>query len=181
MSAGQWVALALAALVTFGMVGAYNRLVSLRQAIGKAWLLVREVLSIRGEAANALVLALREPLAHEHGALDALLAAEAQLRSAADALGGRPVAGPLCAPLVAAEAVMASACARLLALLDLHADLGADPVVAPHAALLADTQPRLVFARQLFNDAAQAYDAAASQFPTRLLTRLFGFASAGRI
>jgi LemA protein len=44
-----------------------------------------------------------------------------------------------------------------------------------------EREPRLAFARQLFNDAAQTYDAALVQFPTRLLVRLFGFGPAGRL
>ena len=181
MSDGQIALLALAAVLVFWMVGAYNRLVALRSAIGSAWLLVGEVLAKRGDAVNALVLALREPLADEHGALDALLAADAQIRAAADALRANPVAAPPAAALVAAEAAMASASSRVLALLDQHRELRADVVVAPHAALIGDSQARLIFARQLFNEAAQAYNAAARQFPTRLLTRLYGFGTAGRI
>ena len=46
---------------------------------------------------------------------------------------------------------------------------------------LEELEPRLGFARQLFNDAAQAYNDAARQFPTRLLTHLFGFGTAGRL
>ncbi len=44
---------------------------------------------------------------------------------------------------------------------------------------LQDAQGRLDFARQAFNDAAQAYNAAVVQFPTRLLGPLFGFVPAG--
>ena len=181
MTNGQMAALAAAAVLVFWMLGAYNRLVALRAAIGQAWQLVGDVLGKRGDAAHALVLALRAPLAHEQGALDALLAAEARVREAAAALGVRPVSAGLSAELAAAEAAMASAAARVLALLDQLGSVREDPAVAPHAALLAGGHPRLVFARQLFNEAAQAYNAAAHQFPTRLLTQLYGFGSAGCI
>jgi len=87
----------------------------------------------------------------------------------------------LAAALVAAEAAMASAASRVLALLAQQPEVGAGEAVAKHAAVLQDTAARLTFARQLFNDASQAYNAAARQFPTRLLTKLVGFGTAGRI
>jgi len=174
-------AVAVAAISFFWMVGAYNRLVELRNAIGDAWQMVDEVLKKRGEAIAAITAALREPLADEHGALDALLAAEHQVRAAADALGGRPVMAPLAAEVQAAEALMASAASRVLALLEQHPALKSSDEVAPPAAVLTDAGHRLAFARQIFNDAASAYNAAARQFPTRLLTRLYGFGTAGRL
>ena len=181
MSNEQIGLLAAVAVLAFWMVGAYNRLVELRNQIGAAWQLVDEVLKKRGEAAIALVTALRGPLAAEQGALDALLTAQAQVRAAADALGGRPVMNSLAGALVQAEAAMSSAASRVLALLDQQAELRADATIAPNAAVLRDSASRLAFARQLFNDQALAYNAAARQFPTRLLTRLFGFGTAGRI
>jgi LemA protein len=181
MSSSQIAVLAIAAVLVFWMVGAYNRLVALRSAIGSAWQQVDEVLKKRGEAIAALVAALREPLAAEQGALEALLAAERQVRSAADALGARPVMATLAAALLATEAAMASAASRVLALVAQQPEIGGGETVAPHAAVLQDSAARLAFARQIFNDASQAYNGAARQFPTRLLTRLFGFGTCGRI
>jgi len=181
MSDTQIAVLAAAAVLVFWMVGAYNRLVALRNAIGSAWQQVDEVLRSRGEAIPRLVAALRQPLAAEQGALDALLAAERQVRSAADALGARPVMASFAAAFVGAESAMASASARVLALVAQQPELGASAEVAPHRSVLEQTSGRLAFSRQLFNDAAGAYNAAARQFPTRLLTRLYGFGTAGRI
>ncbi|MDP3082787.1 MAG: LemA family protein [Rubrivivax sp.] len=181
MSTGQIIALVIAAVLVFWMVGAYNRLVALRNEIGRAFQQVDERLLQRGAAVAPLVAALREPLAAEQGALDALLAAQAQVRSAADALKARPVEAQLAAALVAAEAAMGSAASRLLALLDQHPALRDDETIAPHVGSLRDGDGRLVFMRQHFNDAALAYNEAAHQFPTRLLTRWFSFGAAGRL
>ncbi|MDH5340502.1 MAG: LemA family protein [Rubrivivax sp.] len=48
-------------------------------------------------------------------------------------------------------------------------------------AALNQAAARLDFARRTFNEASQAYNEAAQEFPTRLLTRLYGFGAAGRI
>lgn len=181
MSAGQLAVVLVAAVLVFWMLGAYNRLVSLRNAIGTAWQQVDAALAHRAAAVSPLVAALRVSLADEGAALDALLTGHAQVAAAADALRVRPVLAEPAAALVGAEAAMVSASTRVLALLDLHPTLRDGPEVAPHAAALREAQPRLAFARQLFNEAVQAYNDAARQFPTRILVRLYGFGTAGRL
>lgn len=181
MTGGQVAALAAAAVLVFWMVGAYNRLVALRNKVGTAWQQVDEVLQRRGEAVAPLVAALRDGLVGEGAALDALLSAQAQVAAAADALRPRPVIAEAAQALSRAEALMAAASARVLALLDLQAELRAAEAVAPRVQVLREAEPQLAFARQLFNDAVQTYNDAARQWPTRLLTRLFGFGTAGRL
>ncbi|MDV7399757.1 LemA family protein, partial [Arthrospira platensis SPKY1] len=83
--------------------------------------------------------------------------------------------------LARADALLAAARARVLALLDLQAEWREAQAVAPLAQVLRATEPELNFARQWFNAAVQAYNDAARQWPTRLLTRLFGFGMAGRL
>ena len=48
-------------------------------------------------------------------------------------------------------------------------------------AALHESAERMGFARQLFNDAVRGYNDAVRQFPTRLLSGLFGFGSAGTL
>lgn len=181
MSNTQLVIMGVAALAVFWMVGAYNRLVALRNGLADAWAMVDDVLKKRGAAVEALAAALREPLADEVGALDALLAAQAQVRKASDAVGARPVDAGRAAELVAAEAQMGAAASRVVSLLEQRPVLKSDGAVAPHAAALVDSAQRLAFARQMFNDAGQVYNAAVRQVPTRVLAQLYGFGTAGRL
>ncbi|MED5621604.1 LemA family protein [Ideonella sp. BN130291] len=182
MTGGQVGALITGAVLVFWMVGAYNRLVALRNAIGGAWAQVEEQLQRRRQALEAMVGALRPVLQEEPTALDALVGALLQVQAAADAVRARPVSASLVTVLVTAEQVLGNALARLLALLEHHPQLRDEmPEVAQGLQALQDAEPRLAFARQLFNDAAQAYNDAARQFPTRLLTQLYGFGTAGRL
>lgn len=181
MTGEQLTAIAIAAVLVFWMVGAYNRLVALRNRIGGAWKQVDEVLQRRGDAVAPLVAALRDGLVGEGAALDALLSAQAQVAAAADGLRPRPMVADASEAVVRAEALMAAASARVLALLDLQGELARDEAVAPHVQVLREAEPRLAFARQLFNEAVQAYNDAARQWPTRWLTRLYGFGTAGRL
>ena len=181
MSAGQWVSLGLAAVLVFWMVGAYNRLVALRSAIGDAFRQVDELVQRRAAAAIALAALARDDMASEQSALDAWLAAQTVAREAADALRQRPMMSSRASALQGAEAPLAATAARVIALLEQHPQVLADPMVAAHRATLRETETRLVFARQLFNEAAQSYNDAARLFPTRLLARLYGFGTAGRL
>ena len=178
MSSGQIATLVVAALLVFWMLGAYNRLVALRNAVGAAFAQVDEVLQRRSAAVPPLVDLLRERLPEEQGALEALLASQVQVHAAAQALRVRPLAVALVEALVHAEANMASAQARVLALVEQQPALLAEAGVAPHVGTLREAAPRLVFVRQLYNDAGQAYNEAVRQVPTRWLARLYGFALA---
>jgi LemA protein len=181
MSMGQWVSLAIAAVLVFWMVGAYNRLVALRTIIGDRFRQVDELVQRRAASATALATVSRGALASEQTALDAWLQAQTASRQAADALRARPVMANLATALMNAESPLSAAGARVMALLDQHPGLLAEATTAAHVAALRETEARLVFARQLFNEAAQTYNEAVRAFPTRLLARLYGFGTAGRL
>jgi LemA protein len=167
------------AVLLFWVIGAYNRLVALRNEIGSAWTRLHETLQQRGALLQPLVATLREPMAAEHGALDTWLGTHAEATKAAAAMAVRPVNAEQAQAWVAAEAALAAAASRVLALLEQHAELLASEAIAAPLAGWRDAQARLPFARQFFNDAARAYNEAAGLFPTRLVARGFGLSPAG--
>ena len=177
----QSVLLASAALLVFWLVGAYNRLVALRNGIGQAWAKVDEALRQRAAAAQPLLAALREPLAAEHGALASLQGTLVALQRCSAVMGHKPVVEDHAAAWLAAESQLAAAASRVFALLDLNAELSRQDAVAADAERWREAQQRLAFARTLFNEAAAAYNDAIGVFPTRVLLPLFGFGRAGRV
>jgi len=181
MSSTQWAVIAVTALLVFWMVGAYNRLVELRNAIGAAWAQIDAALRLRGEVVAPLVEALRGPLAQEQSALDALTATHLQAQQAASALGARPVAVAAAADWVKAEKQLASASSRVFSLLEQHAEQAAAAGAGPLVDSWGAASRQLSFARKLFDAAAGNYNAAARQRPTRWLLPLFGFGRAGLI
>ncbi len=188
MGTGQWLFLATVAVLAFWMVGAYNRLVAMRSAIGEAARQVDELVQRRAAAADALAVQTRLLLASETGALDAWLVAHAGARKATDALRQRPVRATLAAAASTAEAALAAGTARVLALLEQQVPAAEALVpahtsgaVTVHLATLNEAQARLGFARQVFNEAAEHYNRAATEIPTRWLARLYGFEQAGRL
>ncbi len=179
MTSTHLVALGVAALLVFWMLGAHNRLMTLRNAIGAAWAQLDDASRQRGQAVAELTSQLRAHLPHEHGSLDALLVANTQVQDACAAVRARPSAAAVALTLAGAEVALGASLSRVLALLEQHPALLADDAVAPPVLALRQAEPRLAFGRQLFNHAAAAYNQAALQWPTRAVTRLFGFSAAG--
>jgi LemA protein len=179
MAAQLLFALALVAVGVFWTLGAYNRLVALRNAIGQAWAKVEDALRQRGQAAWPLLALVQGPLAAEAGALRATDVALNEATRAAQQMGAGPVVAAHASEWVAAEASLAAHASRLFALVDQHADVRELADVLTHTGGWRDAGQRLGFARQNFNEAATAYNQACALFPTRLLVRLFGFGPAG--
>ena len=176
-----WIVLGVAAVLAFWMLGAYNRLVSLRNTVAAAWAQADEAQRRRGEGTEQLVAALRAPLAAEQGALDALWSAQTQSARAAGAMTAQSLVATNAQAWAEAERHLGAAATRVFALTDGHAELAGVQAVQAARAAWAEGEQRLRFARQLYNDAAAAHDAAIGVFPTSVLSPVFGFLAAGRI
>lgn len=187
MAEGGWlgtpllVAAALGAVLLFWVIGAHNRLVAMRNSIADAWTKVQQALDLRGAAVEPLVAALREPMAAESGALDSWAATHAEAAKAAAAMASRPVDQSHAQVWVAAEAAVAAAATRVLALLDQQPEWRLQEPVAALSTAWREGQARLPFARQLFNETAHAYNEALGVFPTQLVARGFRLGRAGLI
>lgn len=181
MNGSQWLVLGGIALLVFWMVGAYNRLVGLRNTVVTAWTQCDEQLRRRSTVLESLVAALREYLPAEHATFDAALAAEQQLQIAADAVRMKPVRAATALNLVTAEGVLASALARLTPPIEQHEPLREDAEIGTALIELHDADLHLGLARRAFNSAVDSYNAAVRQFPARLLAQMFAFDEAGRL
>ncbi len=174
-------AFAAVALLGFWILGAYNRLVELRNTAADAWAEAAEVLRRRDQAVAQLLVALREPLAAEAPALDALGSAQERSTRAALQMTSRPLRADNAAAWADAETRLLAAASRVFALLESSSALDAASAAAEASAAWREAAQRLTYMRQRFNDAAAAHDEALGVFPTSLLVGLFGFAPAGRV
>ena len=179
MSQTELTWLVLASVLGLWVLGAYNRTTALRAAILAAWAQIEQALVLRAQALTELLVAVASPLASEAAAIEAVACAQTQLLASTEAMRRRPVAQETVAELSKADAVLAAVLVRLVALIEQQPALLADPAV--HAALqvLRELPPKLAFSRQVFNEAASAYNSGTQQFPTRLLKSVLGFVQAG--
>lgn len=178
MNTSNLIVLAVAALLLFWAVGAYNRLVRLRNEIGNAFAQIDVQLKRRHDLIPNLVEVARKYMEHERETLERVSAARAQVMAARDLVKARPnQPGPIMS-LGMAEGVLASAMGRLQAVMEAYPDLKADERMRDLSEELTHTENKVAFSRQLFNDASLDYNNAAHQFPTNLVARLFGFQTA---
>lgn len=172
---------AIAAVLVFWAVGAYNRLVSLRNAFFQIYGQLDLQLRQRYELVPGIVALAGRYLEHERGALEALTAARHQAQVAADRAKiriGRP--GEL-ASMALAEQVFNGAVRKIVGLVENYPELQSEPRMRELIDELAIGENKIIFSTQLFNEAVTAFNEAARQFPTNIVATIFGFPRAGRM
>lgn len=175
MSTIAWVLLVVAVLLLFWAVGAYNRLVRLKNAIANAFGQIDVQLKRRYDLIPNLVEVARKYLAHEAQTLEAVIAARNQAHSAEQKAAGAPLNAGALGALAGAEQVLGGALGRLFAVAEAYPDLKADQTMRELSEELSSTENRIGFARQAYNDHVLEFNDAAAQFPTLIVARLFGF------
>jgi LemA protein len=178
MTVWQWAGVAAAALLFFWGVGAYNRLMSLRNAIGEAFTQLDTHLKERSEVCDKLLAAVSPRLPSEQATFDALAAAQVESQSATQAVRAKPWAPDPAGSLAVAGALHAAALTRLLSLLDHQAELRSETEIDGLISELKLIERQRAFTRQVFNQAVNQYNEALRQFPTRVLANLYGFGEA---
>jgi LemA protein len=179
MSSLEIAVIAVAAVLGFWVLGAYNRLVRLRQTLATAFAQVDAQLRLRHELLAELIEAAAAELADTPEACAALEAARLQARIAADRAAHRPASAGRLASLGLAEQVLRTAASRLITLVKARPALRSDPKLREGLKKLSTTQTRLAAERHTFNAIVLDYNRSARQFPTRLVAAMFGFRAAG--
>jgi LemA protein len=172
MTTTQGTATAIAAVIVFWIVGAYNRLVQLRSDLIARFAAVDERFRQRQALLERQLELLSTALVTAGPRLESLRAACAQANTAREHARTRPGVAGAVTSLRVAEDILADARARL----PVQALPGAD--LPELNAQLATSDTALVFARADFNAAVAAYNEGVRQFPTVLVARLFSFRSA---
>jgi LemA protein len=175
MSTTSLFLIAVVALLLFWAVGAYNRLVRLKNLIANAFGQIDVQLKRRYDLIPNLVEAAKKYLLHERETLEAVIAARNQARAASDAARNRPTRAAEVMALAAAEQALDGSLARLFAVAEAYPELKADQTIRELSEELTSTENKVAFARQAYNDAVLDYNNAQAQFPPLLIAKLFGF------
>lgn len=184
MSRLQITLAALAAVLVFWGVGAYNRLMRLRNAILSGFLPVDQHLTLRHTLLQRQTEALLLLWPEQAETLSALQAACAQAQAASAHARAHPGAAGAISSLRLAESILLETRGRLPPVDGPDAklaDLSDKTAMNELGAQLAVVEAALQFARGGFNDAVMEYNLAVQQFPTRLLAGWFGFRLAGAL
>jgi len=164
--------------VLMWIVGAYNRLVALRNRFKNAFAQIDVQLKRRYDLIPNLVETAKGYIKHERGTLEAVVAA----RNAASAANVRAAQNPGDAAamkeLSGAETALTSTLGRLFAVAEAYPDLKANTTMMALMEELTSTENKVAFARQAYNDAVMGYNTQRETFPTNMIAGPFNFGSA---
>ena len=151
------------ALVVFWLIGAYNKLISLKNQVANAWKQIDVQLKRRHDLIPNLVNTVKGAMQFERDTLEAVVAARNQ------AIKVQQSPGAHVGETAAVEAQLTGALSRLLAVVEAYPDLKATGNVAQLQEELTSTENKIAFARQLYNDTATQYNTKQQQFPTNMV------------
>lgn len=150
--------LVVVALLLFWMVGAYNRLITLKNEVVNAWKQIDVQLKRRHDLVPNLVSTVRGAMEFERDTLEAVIAAR-----------GRAVSATGVKETAKAEGELSQALGRLFALSEAYPELKSNSNVLSLQQELTNTENVLGSARQQYNNTATRYNVAQSTFPTMLV------------
>jgi LemA protein len=164
--------------VLMWIVGAYNRLVALRNRFKNAYAQIDVQLKRRYDLIPNLVETAKGYIKHERGTLEAVVAAR-NAASAANTLAAQnPGDATAMKALSGAETALTGTLGRLFAVAEAYPDLKANTTMMTLMEELTSTENKVAFARQAYNDSVMAYNTLRETFPTNMIAGPFNFGPA---
>lgn len=158
------IALAIAAAIVFWIIGLYNGLIKIRNAVRNAWAQIDVQLKRRHDLIPNLVEVVKDYMSYEQETLTKVI----QARGAAIGAQGT-------AAVAAAENQLTGALKSLFAVMEAYPDLKANQNVMTLQEELTGTENKIAFARQYFNDSVMRLNNAIEVFPSNIIAGMLGF------
>src|SRR5574338_1316042 len=152
---GFIVLLVILAVLVFWLIGAYNKLIGLKNQVANAWQQIDVHLKRRHDLIPNLVNTVKGAMEFERGTLEAVISAR---NRAVSATGVKETAR--------AEGELTQALGRLFALSEAYPELKSNQNILSLQQELTNTENKVGFARQHYNDVATTYNTAQATFPT---------------
>ena len=175
---GWLIFLGLIAVVVFWAIGAYNRLVDLRNRFKNAFAQIDVQLKRRYDLIPNLVETAKGYMKHERETLEAVIKARNSAVTANASAAANPGNPAAMQGLMGAEAALTGALSKLFALAEAYPDLKANQNMMQLSEELTGTENKIAFSRQAFNDAVMTYNTATQQFPSNVIAGAFSFTPA---
>jgi LemA protein len=174
----KWTLAAVAALLALGIfsvIGAYNSLVTLDQAVRAQWGQVENVYQRRADLVPNLVETVKGAAAFEKETFTAVTEARAKVgQVSSEALKNVTDDPAAFQRFEQAQGQLSSALSRLLVVAEKYPDLKATQNFRDLQAQLEGTENRIAVERMRFNERAQEFNARRNRFPTVLVAGFFG-------
>lgn len=151
-------------LLILYLMSTYNALVKLRNMVKDQWAQVDVVLKKRADLIPNLVETVKGYASHEKDTLEAVINARNKAVSATSTKEEMEANGEL-----------TQALSRLLALTESYPDLKANTNFLDLQASLKETEDKISYARQFYNDTVLKYKNKLEMFPSNIVASLFHF------
>ncbi|MGE0232451.1 MAG: LemA family protein [Flavobacteriaceae bacterium] len=147
----------------------YNRLVKLRQMVSEGWSGIDVQLKRRTDLIPNLLESVKGYMTHERGVLEEVTRLRGQAQAASNASPEERAK---------VEGALSMALGRLLAVVENYPDLKANQNFLDFQNALEETENEIQLSRRYYNGAVRNNNVAVESFPSNLIARQFGFASA---
>ncbi len=158
------IVLIVVAVLVVAVIALYNNLVKLRNMVDNAWAQIDVQLQRRLDLIPNLVETVKGYASHERGTLDEVTQARAAMANA-----GTPEAK------MQADGILTGALKSLFAVAEAYPDLKANVNFQQLQAELSNTEDKISYMRQSFNDTVMKYNTAIQTFPAVLIAGMMGF------
>lgn len=165
-------------VLSFLVVGIYNRLVALRNQFKNAFAQIDVQLKRRYDLIPNLVETSKGYMKHERETLEAVINARNQAMSAGQKAAANPGDATAMQGLLGAEGALAGAMSKMMLVVERYPDLKANQTMLQLMEELTSTENKVAFSRQAYNDAVMHYNVAREKFPAVILAGTFGFQAA---
>ena len=151
-------------IVVITIVHMYNKLVGLRNRVKNSYAQIDVQLKRRNDLIPNLVETVKGYAAHEKGVLEEVTKARTGVMNATTIK-----------ETSAADNQLTGALKTLFAVAENYPDLKANSNFQQLQSELSDTEDKIAYARQFYNDVVLKYNNACQQFPSNILAGMFGF------
>lgn len=158
------VILVIVVVLIVAIIALYNNLVKLRNMVDNAWAQIDVQLQRRLDLIPNLVETVEGYATHERGTLDEVTQARSAVMSARTPEGK-----------MEADGILTGALKSLFAVAEAYPDLKANVNFQQLQAELSNTEDKISYMRQSYNDTVMKYNTAIQTFPAVLIAGMMGF------
>lgn len=159
-----WIILGIIVVVLVAVVGLYNNMVNLRLKVKNAWAQIDTQLKRRFDLIPNLVETVKGYMNHEEKTLTNVIEARNKFDAASDIDAKRE-----------ANDILTNSLRSIFALSEAYPDLKANANFTALQNELTDTENKIAYSRQFYNDTVQMYNTAIMTFPGNIFANMFGF------
>lgn len=170
-----WLFIAFVVLVVVFGVSIFNRLVRARNQAKNGFAQIDVQLKRRHDLIPNLVETAKRYLSHEEETLTRVISARNHAQDLQDSNKHQPDSLEHMALFAKAEGMLSKALSQFSAVVEAYPELKADSMIKELMDELTNTENRIGFARQYYNDSVMFYNNAREVFPNNLVSTTFGF------